>query len=185
MCRNFRVLVLMWTCWLLRSCQSSQMSDMRAKRVFLAAIFCSCISLSRLLKIRSVNNRLYVLFSGRLELALNFHILINLWRFRITVPRKRHFVTPRALTCDFSHFYSKRWRTSRRFTWSAVNSLTAWPPSRLSTPTRKSHQAPHDPSRVRTQKHSQIYNAFVFLNNYHTQIWGFWGKSMLYTCHKL
>lgn len=37
--------------------EQSEMSDMRAKRVFLAAIFCCCISLSRLLKIRSVNNR--------------------------------------------------------------------------------------------------------------------------------
>lgn len=37
--------------------EQSEMSDMRVKRVFLAAIFCCCISLSRLLKIRSVNNR--------------------------------------------------------------------------------------------------------------------------------
>lgn len=44
-----------------------------------------------------------------------------------------------------------------------MNSLTAWPLSRLSTPTRKSRQAPHDPSRVRTQKHSQISNALVFV----------------------
>lgn len=65
------------------------------------------------------------------------------------------FPTCHHINTGSSPFYSKRWRTSRRSTWSAANSLTAWLPNLLSTPTRKSHQAPRDPSRVRTQKHTK------------------------------
>lgn len=55
------------------------------------------------------------------------------------------------------HSYSKRWRTSRRSTWSAANSSTAWPLNPPSTPTRKSLQDPQNPSRVRTHKHTKSH----------------------------
>lgn len=70
-------------------------------------------------------------------------------------------------TYVFPPFYSKRWRTSRRSTWSAGNSSTAWRLSPLSTPTRKCLQVPRNPSRVRAlnthTKEKQIYE-----RDYHT-----------------
>lgn len=66
---------------------------------------------------------------------------------------------PELLSCQFVFplFYSKRWRTSRRSTWSAGSSSTAWRLSPLLTPTRKCLQAPQNPSRVRALKHKKTH----------------------------
>lgn len=70
---------------------------------------------------------------------------------------------PSHLLSCLSRFYSKRWRTSRRSTWSAANSSTVWHQNPLLTPIRRSPQVPRVLSRVRTQKNMDLLRKTLLL----------------------
>ena len=76
-----------------------------------------------------------------------------------------HINTGCSFFFSFFSFNSKRWRTSRRSTWSAAKNLTAWPLNPLSTPNRKSLQAHHDTSRVRTKNTSNGHTGRIYIIN--------------------
>lgn len=100
---------------------------------------CTCLLIS-LKGLKTLFNYLS-LSKNKLKTSRYFHTRVD-----IMMPNFQSF-----------HSYSKRWRTSRRSTWSAANSSTAWPLNPPSTPTRKSLQDPQNPSRVRTHKHTKSH----------------------------